>query len=396
MKYKRFNQNSTLTRKMKAEYNKCVGCNLCMKNCPMLKTYCDSPKSLLNTLSDNTYFNGSIETIQMPFTCTLCSYCHHVCPKDVDLRTVFYELKTDIVKKVGFPPELGKTSLSYHQNLSFSNIFSTQFRKSKPKNKTVYIPGCSPAAYNPQTKELVYKYLNNHTDTVYYKKCCGNPTLSVGQISKFEKYTASVVTDIEQMDAKEIIVLCMNCYNTFSKLFPNTKVRTLWEFIEEYGLPSEFIPFNSRMLETSNHGLPDLTLHDPCPTRKHPHIHEAVRYVLSKMGVAVQEFDDNRDSTVCCGSGAMLSLVAPQLAETHKSKRASDAKTDHILTYCQECTEALNRSEKRTLHILDLLFGEMAPLNYSGDYNQQKISTLKKWSNRRTAKKSSENIMNLK
>ena len=160
MKYQQFQQSNKLTLKIESESNKCIGCKLCMKNCPMLQEQCESPKDLLEDLSNEMYFDGTIKTIQMPFTCTLCSYCEQICPKDVSLKNVFYDLKTEVTAQVGFPSELGKTSLSYHQNLSFSSVFSTQFKKIKPKNNSVFIPGCSPSAYNPSMKEMVYNYQN--------------------------------------------------------------------------------------------------------------------------------------------------------------------------------------------------------------------------------------------
>lgn len=362
-----------------------------MKNCPMLKKHCETPKTLLNDLAEETYFDGSAQSIHMPFTCTLCSYCDHVCPQEVSLKGAFYDLKTEIVDQVGFPSELGKTSLSFHQNLSFSRLFSTSFKQAPPKNQTIFIPGCSPSAYSPDIQARVYEYLNNHTSTLMYKTCCGNPTLSVGQTSKFEMFTSVVADEIRQMDPTEIIVLCMNCYNTFARLLPNIKIRTVWEFIEEHGLPYDFKSYASRSKR-----IPDFTLHDPCPTRAHDHIHDAVRNVLNAMGVPIKEYEKNRQNTVCCGSGAMLSLVSPELAESHKIDRATNAPTDHILTYCQECTESLNRMDKKTTHLLDLLFGDMASENYNGDFNQRRAGTLKKWLNRRVVKKKSETLLRLK
>ncbi|WP_430886488.1 (Fe-S)-binding protein [Fusibacter sp. JL216-2] len=385
---------------IKIEHDKCTGCGACMKECPMLKAYCSSPKNLLYALASGKYFSDHdqdsdyIQNLRMPFTCTLCGYCDHVCPENVSLKNIFYALKKDIIHHMGYPKAFGKLPLSFHQNLSFSRAFSSRPVKSK-KNDTahsknrLFIPGCSPSAYSPNIVTSVYKALNDQSPTIFLKKCCGNPTLSVGNIKEFKRFTQPLVQEVNALAPSEIIVLCMNCYNTFRKLFPTIPVLTIWEVYLRDGLPS-----HRRGLDKGSSKFPPFTLHDPCPTRHHGHIHEAVRQVLNLMQVEFFEYKANKHLTVCCGSGAMLSLIHTDLSEAHKSKRAKEAQTEHILTYCQECAESLNRSDKKAVHILDLLFGEMSSPNYEGGFEQEQHTTLKKWMHRRIVKSRSDSTKN--
>jgi len=371
---------------VKNELDKCIGCKKCMKKCPMLKEHCDNPKTLLKLLDSDQHFEENLKSYRMPFTCTNCSYCEQVCPKDVELNTVFYTLKSDIVRQNGFPKFLGKTVIDTHQSLSFSNVFSTKIRlksskssQTQSKRKVIFYPGCSPSAHSPNMIQGVQDYMNEHVESILFKKCCGNPTLSVGQIDKFNAYTNPLVKDVTLLDPEAIVVLCMNCHNTLSKLFPKIEVLTLWEFMIEHGLPNTQTPING----------PTFTLHDPCPTRKHSKIHNAVRQVLSIGKIDYEEFEHNKDQTVCCGSGAMLSVIHPNLAQAHKSMRASEAGTDHILSYCQECTESLKLNGKKTLHLLDLFFNDT--MGHSFDQCNQ--STLTKWMNRRKVKRNSDMLL---
>ena len=364
--------NNKLKTLIENEYHKCTGCRACMNNCPMLQHYTDNPLELLESLHEETYFDNTIDTFRMPFTCTNCGYCDHVCTYDVSLESVFKTLKQEMVAKYGFPKSFGKTPLEFHQNASFSHVFSTtveneRSNKNKKSKKRIFLPGCSPSSHSPDTIKNVYAYLQEHSDIDIFLKCCGNPTLSVGQNERYNTFNTSLSNDFEEMGVEEIVVLCMNCYRTLSEAYPHIKVLTLWEEMCEYGLPKYHFT-----------DLPKFALHDPCPTRHFDQIHSAVREILSQMNIDYEEFKFSKNKTVCCGSGAMLSLVYPALADHHKLKRALQTKQEHILTYCQECTESLEQADKKTIHLLDLLFSGTQYDNW----NQITQPTINKWLNR--------------
>lgn len=345
----------------------CTGCGKCMKNCPMLDHFCTSPKKLLAFLDAATPADKD-EVKSIAFTCTLCDYCTHVCPCAIDLKDVFLNIKKDYVTAFGYPGEFGKAALSFHQASGFSPLFSTQIINRKHA-KTILFPGCSIAADDPDVIEHVLGYLNTLCPTETFMKCCANPTRSVGMTQQFNAYKAQLQQDFDRMGTEEIIVLCVNCYNTLTHMLPNMTVRTLWEVIAQEGLPPALkktdLPFK-------------VALHDPCPTRKLPHVHQAVRHVLSELGIQADEFEDTREETACCGSGAMLGLINPSLARQHMSRRAGQSPQDHILTYCQECVESLSTDDKQTLHLLSLLFPHEKTI---GPHKRRK-PPLQKWSNR--------------
>ncbi len=353
---------------------KCTGCGKCMKNCPMLNRFCKSPKKLLQFLGTSTPAQKE-EIKSIAFTCTLCDYCTQVCPCDIDLKVIFLNIKQDYVRAFGYPKEFGKAALSFHQSSGFSPLFSTQIIHRKHA-KTILFPGCSTAADDPEVIEHVLTYLNTLHPTETFMKCCANPTRSVGMTDQFNAYTVQLRHDFERMGTEEIIVLCVNCYNTLTDMLPNISVKTLWEVIDQNGLPQT----------VSKTGLPfKVALHDPCPSRNHPHVHEAVRGILRELGIEADEFEDAKEETACCGSGAMLGLINPELASQHMSRRASQSPQDHILTYCQECVESLSVDDKYTLHLLSLLF----PHKKTVQPHIRRKPPLQKWTNRFKTKLSS-------
>ncbi len=389
---------SELIKFIDEEHSKCTGCRACMSNCPMLYHHTDNPKNLLNKIRNESYHSNITsgdDVHKLPFTCTLCGFCDHICNFDVSLESVFFKLKETYVKDLGYDKSMGKIALEFHQNASFSSLFSSslntknvQIQKvdNKIEKNVIFFPGCSPSSHSPGIIEHVYSYLktsykneNSNSDKLrinldIYLSCCGNPTKSVGQTERYNNFDDSLKNDFDKNDIDEIIVLCMNCYRTLTKAHPSIKVTTLWEKMAAIGLPKDYSPPSD---------LPTFALHDPCPTREYPQIHNSVRRVLSLMNIEFEEFRFNKERTVCCGSGAMLNLVDLSLANHHKLKRALQTKRKHILTYCQECTESLEQEEKHTIHMLDLLFGEDQYINW----NQSTRNTLVKWLNRYKTKR---------
>ena len=373
--------NAETKLQIEQESQKCTGCKVCMKNCPMLGAYCSDPKQLLQNLNLEGFNHTSKEALQMPFSCTLCGSCDHVCPHGVELSSVFYNMKKDIVAQIGFPQSFGKNALEFHQKNSFSKVFTTQVKPNKVKSRKIFFPGCSPSSHNPELIKRIYNHLNSHDELDIMLKCCGNPTKSIGNHKQYTLFNDLLGSDFETLGVEEIVVLCMNCYNTLTKSYPHIKVTTIWEELLKYGLPDHN--------EESYKNI-DITfaLHDPCPTRHHKITHIAVRQVTEQMELKIDEFKFSKEKTVCCGSGAMLGLVHPTLSKQHKVKRSNQVQNEHILTYCQECVESLKQGDKKTIHLLDLVF----PNNDVKQWNQRTKPVLKKWINRRKMKKISDGL----
>lgn len=115
---------------IKIEHDKCTGCGACMKECPMLKAYCSSPKNLLYALASGKYFSDHdqdsdyIQNLRMPFTCTLCGYCDHVCPENVSLKNIFYALKKRYHPSYGLSKSLWKIApVIPSKSLFFQGLF---------------------------------------------------------------------------------------------------------------------------------------------------------------------------------------------------------------------------------------------------------------------------------
>jgi hypothetical protein len=144
-----------------------------------------------------------------------------------------------------------------------------------------------------------------------------------------------------------VILACSTCYQTFKQKLPDVEIVSLWELIEQLGLPPQAQPAPGRVV----------AIHDPCTTRYEANIQESVRRVLGQLGVTIDELPLSREKTTCCSYGGLMWLANRDLAQAVVDKRIAASPADY-LTYCAMCRDFFAAHEKRCLHLLDLVFGE--------------------------------------
>ncbi len=348
------------------EEEKCIGCKLCMNGCPMLDKFCDSPKELLKELK----CSGEFDYI-LPYSCMLCGYCTKVCPKGVDLKNLFLELRRDVVNQRNgkLSRNLNTNGVDLHQKLSFSNLFTSDIQNLQ--SDTIFFPGCGLLSYSPKILEDTYRYLRTKIGGIgIYTKCCGKPTAFMGKDEKFKEYYSILEKEFRDNNIKRIITGCQNCFMTIGNNSKDIEVISLWEVLANVGIPEEKVG----IAKAIDH---EFTIHDPCPTRDIDKIHNSVRNIVDKLGFKIEEMEYNKGKTLCCGSGGMVSVTQNQLAKAHTMRRAQEAKTEYIITYCQECVESMRRGGKKSYHILDLLFTEGFQ-----NMEQKNQGVITKWTNR--------------
>lgn len=362
---------SDKTMKIIEEEQKCIGCKACMKGCPMLDKFCDSPKVLLKELLDNGTFD-----YKLPYSCMLCGYCTKVCPKGVDLKSLFLELRRDVVDQTNgkLPKELGTHTLDFHQRFSFSNLFTSDIENLQ--SNTIFFPGCALMSYSSKIVENTYNYLKIKVPGIgIYNKCCGKPTAFMGKDKKFKEYYGILEKEFKDKNIKRIITGCQNCFMTIGSNSKDIEVVSLWEVLATEGIPDNKIGIGKNIDY-------EVTVHDPCPTRNVNIIHESIRQIINQVGFDAKEMTYNRGKTLCCGSGGMVPITQNHIAKSHMDRRAQEAETEYIITYCQECVESMRRGGKKSYHILDLLFND----NFQ-DMEQENQGTITKWTNRYKGKK---------
>ncbi|ARU48013.1 hypothetical protein Sdiek1_0846 [Sulfurospirillum diekertiae] len=194
----------------------------------------------------------------------------------------------------------------------------------------------------------------------------------MGDMEQFKIYHSQLERDLDTMGATTVVTACENCFMSIKTYAPHIKIVSLYSLLVEIGLPESAKERHKNTLK--------MALHDPCPTRYEKKIHHDVRTLLAQIGLPYEEFKQNREKTLCCGSGGMLELTNSALAHEQMRTRASQTECESIVSYCQSCAESMNKGGKNGVHLLDLIF------NPTFEMKQKEQGTLKKWYNRFSAR----------
>ncbi len=186
----------------------------------------------------------------------------------------------------------------------------------------VYAPGCSLLVYKPHLAEKIRDFLNVPMHTT----CCQHaPGLPAGT---------------------QVVNNCPGCGEHFEHSYPKTSTISLWELLAE----SQTFPF-------PDYGGVSMAIHDACPARSEPQVHDAVRKVLARMNIHVVEPQNTREKSVCCGDNFMGRLPLEEV-KVQMKKRADEMPCDDVIVYCVSCINSMRIGGKRPRHIVDLLFEE--------------------------------------
>lgn len=193
--------------------------------------------------------------------------------------------------------------------------------------KTYFNPGCGLSIYKPEMENRILDFLNtNYGEVELHKICCHHdPQLEEGSM---------------------IINVCAGCDRRFRSLYEGITTKSLYEIIDEL----DSFPY-------PDHSGLKVSVHDPCPIREKPQIHEAVRSILGKMNIEIVETEFHGTRSICCGDDFYPSLPLDQI-HAHMHKRAKSMPCDDVCVYCISCIKSMHIGGKNPRHLLDLMLGE--------------------------------------
>lgn len=188
-------------------------------------------------------------------------------------------------------------------------------------------PGCAMQLYKESASQEMFAFLKSQfPDITFHDICCHfEPKLPAG---------AKVVT------------VCAGCDRRFRNLYEGISTVSLWEILDQ----SEHFPL-------PNYQGMSISIHDPCPVRKQPDTHQAVRNLLAKMNMEVLEAEHHGQNSICCGDSFYPKHdVSKVEAEMHS--RALTMPTQDVCVYCVSCIGAMDVGGKTPRHLLDLVLGK--------------------------------------
>jgi glutamate synthase (NADPH) small chain len=331
----------------KVEAARCLACacSQCVKHCTFLQHYVQefpgTEKELVRLLGKR----GLADPL-IPYSCHYCGLCQAVCPQDLHAGRPCLSVREALVAS-------GKGPLPPHQGIRNYVKWgaSPTFALSRPdpatgKSARVFFPGCSLTGHSSAVVKAAYDYVRRRLpDTGLMLNCCGAPSYFMGEKEVMLRVIRQVAGEMAKLGARELIVACPHCHQTFQEFLPECQTRSIYEVLTEVGLPAG--------AQTSQPWI--FNIQDSCGTRQAPQVQEAVRRLVTDLGHSIEEMAHNRERSICCGSGGMVPAVAPELAKKMTDFRLSEATRD-LVAYCASCRARLVKAGHPTLHVLDLPF----------------------------------------
>jgi glutamate synthase (NADPH/NADH) small chain len=339
----------------RAEAARCLQCECleCVKACSYLEQFGSHPGLYARRIYNNltvTQGRGSRSTNRMIDSCSRCRLCYEVCPVDLDMAEVIGDARREMVRQGRMPASAFDFAV---QDLWLAVGEQSALARHAPgtaASETVFFPGCQLAASDPVHLEQVYVHLRERyspaTGLVLY--CCGAPADWAGQGALFDETLDGLRNHLNDLGARRLILACPTCETVFAARLPEFETVSLWEVLREVGLPDG---------AAGSGGGRRVTVHDACTARYQHDVQRAVRDVVTACGYEIDELEMSGERTECCGFGGLMLYANPEMGDLVVDRRIAEGDADYI-THCAMCRDRFAAKGKRSLHVLDLLFGD--------------------------------------
>ncbi|MFC2031774.1 (Fe-S)-binding protein [Chloroflexota bacterium] len=332
----------------------------------------------------------------------LCGACNYICGRIKEMQPcdIIQAMRVQFIKDGNSPPggfrnlmeSLKKFQNPYEkpnaQRAKWLNELIKEFHEETdmdvtiPEGKatdTILYVGCSPlrdrsAEAMPKTAlKLLIKAGVNVGILGEQEKCCGNPSLRVGDQTEFVAFARENIKKFNELGVNKVVCTCPFCYSTFKRDYPevgdkmNFQVFHILEFVDQLikeGKIKLTKPVNLSVTYHDPCHLGRLSENGICGTGDFTGIYDQPRDILRSIpGIRLMEMDRIKDDSWCCGAGGWLRNGYPDLAQWTAGERINEAKTtgaEAIATYCPHCEENMGEAlvskgdKMKVLNLLDL------------------------------------------
>jgi len=317
----------------------CLECGACMDQCVFLPSVCSAPKSLAEDMLSKRY----VAKTNIPFLCNMCGKCADVCPEELNIGDMLWEVRRSMVEEDIPLPGMVKY-VKNQQNFVTSDQFFYAGGAPSGNTTRMFFPGCHLSGYSPDLVEAAWDWLNVHDPNCgILLTCCGAPSYDTGNVPEYERIVAKVKDTMEKFGATDLVLACTNCTKHFRDCTEGVNTISLYEVMDNaWDTP-----------RSDAHGK--WVMHDPCKSKSLPQVQTAARSLLAKAGYVVVNPNHSGANTRCCGQGGLVAYTDAKWAEKLSKVRADEIGGD-LVTYCASCRQAMRPLDRPGVHILDLLF----------------------------------------
>jgi Fe-S oxidoreductase len=372
---KSLSSETGLSAELKSVFQKCIKCNLCIKECEFLRRY-GKPGDIADDFS-----SGESADLSIAFKCSLCRLCTAVCPVDIDPSKMFLEMRRlATAQEKGIDDEC-KGILAYERR-GVSKMYTWY---GLPEGcDTIFFPGCTLPGTRPGLTMALIEHLRKTMPSIgVVLDCCTNISHDLGRLEFFQTQFQKMQRIFAECGIKNIITACPSCYKIFSQYGEGLTVTSAYDFLSKNFPETDVI--NKKMV----------VVHDPCALRFNKGVQDAVRNLISRLGLAAEEMPHSGSKTLCCGEGGSVKHLAPDLSKKWAIDRGDETDGKMVVTYCAGCSNQLGKSLS-TIHVLDLIFNPDSALTGKTKISKAPMTYLNRiWLKRRLKKmfKAAENVV---
>jgi len=371
----------------------CARCGYCNTVCPTYIFNKDrwesvSPRGKLTLIRKGLKEKNPGKFLDKLFQCNTCGACKEVCQTDIDLSSLWLELRKEVSHNTLDSLNQFNTLINKTHNITdASNDERMRWTKRlrnlsqdliKEKADVVYFVGCTSSFFPavniiPQSfVQIMDKAEINFTILGGDEWCCGLPQLLAGFAEDAKKQILHNIEAINKTGAKMLVTTCPGCFRIFNKEYreilnlndKNTENKNI-EMNFEVLHSTEFIEklINDDKIKFKSNEFKDnvITYHDPCDLGRHSGIYESPRRIINNIPkISFKELANSGEECVCCGAGGDLGITNPELsAEISKQKilEIKETGADVVISACQTCKRNIRTAamkEKEKLKVLDI------------------------------------------
>lgn len=287
------------------------------------------------------------------FNCTLCGKCGQACPVHIDLRSLWLELREQLVGR-GLGPDFAarlQEAVRAEKNIfAFPNQERAAWVKSMARPtahlyhheraEVVYYVGClsafSPAVQSiPQALAQVLERAQVDFALLGGEEwCCGYPLIAAGLKAEAKVLIAHNLEAVQKMGARTVIFGCPSCYHTWGHYYPLDGIQ-LYHSTQ----------FLAHLLEQRRLRLGRLrarvAYHDPCDLGRNFGVYAEPRQVLQRIpGLELVELLHHGPEGLCCGGGGDFEMLEPAMTQGIAQQWIGEvqrAQVDALVVACQQC-----------------------------------------------------------
>ena len=232
--------------------------------------------------------------------------------------------------------------MAFHQGLGFSKALMKI-----PAAEAIFWPGCALLNLDGEILEKTLEILRRAEPEIALAcGCCGQPTVYLFP-EKVEKRRKKLISLLRKRGVKRIYTACPNCTLQFKDI-KEFEILPIWPVLAAHIRPADIVS----TAET-------LIWHDPCPTRHDPAQQNASRQLLNICGCDCIEPEHTGCHTRCCGNFHMLASTDPEKSAKLRHSRLKEFPEERtIVSSCEGCLGAFRGEGRKTVHLLELLFGK--------------------------------------